>query len=120
MTIRLRKAGEHSVEETEWGHLEWYASAAIGNSETMTVGLCVIRPGNANGRHWHPDCDEILTVVEGHIVHSWNDEEFVMNEGDVVSIPSGVVHNARNIGDTDARLSISFSSARRTTLGEEG
>lgn len=102
----------------DWGHLEWYVSAEIGNSETMTVGKCVLNPGQANGRHLHPNCDEILQVLKGKVIHTWNGEEFEMNEGDVVSIPSGVIHNARNIGDGVAELAISFSSAYRTTEDE--
>jgi quercetin dioxygenase-like cupin family protein len=43
-----------------------------------------------------------------------------MNVGDVVSIPAGVVHNARNIGDGPAELAISFSSAYRETVDTDG
>ena len=41
-----------------------------------------------------------------------------MSEGDTVSIPAGVRHNARNIGTEDAVLAISFSSAYREAIGE--
>ena len=119
MENNLKKKAEHVIEPQAWGRLEWYVSAEIGNSETMTVGKCILSPGGANGRHWHPNCDEILTVLKGRIINSWDDEEFEMNVGDVISIPSGVVHNARNVGDEEAELSIAFSSAYRKTEGEE-
>lgn len=118
MDNTLKKQAEHQIVPMDWGHLEWYVSAEIGNSETMTVGKCVLNPGQANGRHLHPNCDEILQVLKGKVIHTWNGEEFEMNEGDVVSIPSGVIHNARNIGDGVAELAISFSSAYRTTEDE--
>lgn len=117
-TNRLKTAAEHVIEPMRWGRLEWYVSAAIGNSDTMTVGKCIIDPGDANGRHYHPNCDEILTVLKGRIIQTWNGEEREMNVGDVVSIPSGVWHNARNIGDELAELAISFSSAYRETVDE--
>jgi oxalate decarboxylase/phosphoglucose isomerase-like protein (cupin superfamily) len=41
-----------------------------------------------------------------------------METGDVIVIPTGVMHNARNIGDEPAELSISFSSADRQTILE--
>ncbi len=41
-----------------------------------------------------------------------------MTAGDTVSIPTGVRHNARNIGTEDAVLAISFSSAHREVIGE--
>jgi quercetin dioxygenase-like cupin family protein len=47
-----------------------------------------------------------------------NEVSVVMNPGDTVSIPSGVVHNATNIGSEDAVLTISFSSAYRESVGE--
>jgi quercetin dioxygenase-like cupin family protein len=41
-----------------------------------------------------------------------------MSAGDTVSIPKGVRHNATNIGDEDAKLSISISTAWREVVGE--
>lgn len=119
MSYSVKKQSEHQVVPMDWGHLEWYVSAEIGNSETMTVGKCVLNPGQANGRHLHPNCDEILQVIKGKIMHTVGDDEFEMNEGDIVSIPTGLFHNARNIGDGVAELAISFSSAYRTTVDEQ-
>mgnify|MGYP001298711877 CR=1 FL=1 len=117
---RLARAGEHLEVETAWGRLVWHVSAAQGNSELLTTGLCFIDPGMANDRHLHPDCEEVLTVIRGRIVHSWNDRNVEMGEGDVIVIPPHVVHNARNIGDTIAELGIAFSSAYRTTVVVDG
>jgi quercetin dioxygenase-like cupin family protein len=73
----------------------------------------------ANPRHYHPNCDEILTVIQGKIQHTWMDGEDVeMNEGDTITIPSGILHQARNIGSGNAVLMIAFTSADRETVGE--
>jgi quercetin dioxygenase-like cupin family protein len=119
MEINLRKQDACVIEEMGWGHLEWYASGGIGNSESTTVGMCVIDVGQANGRHLHPNCSEILLVLEGEIIHSLEDEKFAMTVGDVIVIPRGVVHNARNVGDGPARLSIVFDTGYRETQGVE-
>jgi quercetin dioxygenase-like cupin family protein len=116
----LHRADQHVAEPTPWGRLEWSVSARIGNSATMTIGTCFIEPRMQNGRHFHPNCDEVLRVVRGKIVHTWDDIECEMNVGDVMCIPSGVVHNARNIGDETAELAISFSSAYRETVVVDG
>jgi mannose-6-phosphate isomerase-like protein (cupin superfamily) len=116
----LQRADQHETETLPWGRLEWSASARIGNSETMTIGTCFIEPRMQNGRHFHPNCDEVLRVVRGAIVQTLDDFECEMNVGDVVCIPSGVVHNARNIGDETAELAISFSSANRETIDVDG
>jgi quercetin dioxygenase-like cupin family protein len=108
----------HDQQETAFGKLVWKVSAACGNSDKVTVGTCYINPGCANARHFHPNCDEVLTVSRGRIAHTLADEEIVMEVGDVIVIPTGIVHNARNIGDEIAELSIFFSSAFRETVLE--
>lgn len=118
MTDRLTTASDVVEEKQEWGRLEWMVSGALGNSDTMTVGRCYIDPGEQNPRHYHPNCDEVLHVLQGRIVHSLGDETFEMGPGDTVSIPSGTLHNARNIGAEQAVFVISFSTPDRQTVGE--
>jgi len=118
MTVTVVRANEYKVDEMPWGRLVWFVSAGQGSSETLTVGRCIIKPGMANPRHHHPNCDEVLTVLRGRIAHTIGGGEVVMEEGDTISVPSGIVHNARNIDDADCVLQIVFSSAERKTVGE--
>ncbi|OPZ80512.1 MAG: Cupin domain protein [bacterium ADurb.Bin429] len=117
-TINLLTATETQVQEMEWGRLIWKASTALGNSASMTVGICEILPGQANPRHSHPNCSEVLHVLQGTIVHTFGDEEVTMTTGDVITVPPNLNHNARNIGDDLAILAIAFDSADRRTVGE--
>lgn len=116
--VRLARPDANEIDKTEWGRLVWMVSRALGNSEEMTVGKCFIDPGQANPRHYHPNCDEVLHVLSGTILHTLGDEEFEMSEGDTISIPRNTLHNAANIGDDEAVLMISFSSADRQVVGE--
>jgi quercetin dioxygenase-like cupin family protein len=84
----------------------------------MTIGRCYIDPGKANPRHYHPNCDEVLHVLHGTIEHSAGDELVTMGPGDTISIPAGILHNARNIGADQAVFVIAFSSADRQVVGE--
>lgn len=103
----------------DWGELIWYAGEKLGNSDSMTIGKCVIKPGKENPFHSHPNCSEILVVQEGMIEHAVEDGKFVkMGPGDVITIPQDLPHHARNVGETDAVLQIAFSSADRQTKGE--
>lgn len=115
----LNKAADHEVEETDWGRLVWMVSGRQGNSSTMTVGRCHIHPGHANPRHYHPNCDEVLHLLQGTIEHTLADKSVVMNAGDTISIPQGAMHNARNIGSDEAVMVIAFSSADRQAVGED-
>jgi quercetin dioxygenase-like cupin family protein len=114
----VRHPGEYQDIDYPWGHLTWYVSRELKNSDTMTTGEVVIRPRQENARHFHPNCDEVLHVLRGSILQSMGDNQLEMHEGDTVSIPAGVHHNQRNIGTEDAVLSLSFSSADRKTIGE--
>lgn len=119
MSTKVMKYDDAKVDETSWGSLTWYVSKALGNSDTLTVGRCIIKPGRANPVHTHPNCDEVLHVLDGNIRHSMEDGKTVeMSVGDTISVPSGITHNATNIGHTDAVCFITFSAADRQTLNE--
>lgn len=111
------KKADNKVIEMPWGQLRWFTSAEMKNSRVMTTGQAIIKPGKSNPRHFHPNCDEILHVISGKISHTMNEVTVEMEAGDTVSIPQGVLHNATNIGDSDAVLAISFNSAYREAVG---
>ena len=114
----ITSVGHGEILDLDWGRIVWHASRQLGNSTTMTFGLVTIKHGQANPRHRHPNCDEILHVVAGRIEHTLADERFVLNAGDTISIPAGVWHSAKSLGKEDAHLTICFSSADRETEGE--
>jgi quercetin dioxygenase-like cupin family protein len=113
----VNRAAENRVLEMPYGSLRWYTSAEMGNSRTMTTGVAILKPGQSNPRHFHPNCDEILHIISGKIKHTMNEVTVEMNAGDTVSIPQGVLHNAANIGTEDAVLAISFNTAFREAVG---
>jgi quercetin dioxygenase-like cupin family protein len=109
------------VETFDWGKLTWNANTALGNSEHMTFGQCRLYAGCENPRHYHPNCEEILHLLSGRILHSLGNETFEMNAGDTIVIPSNMPHNARNLSAThEATMFITFSSPTRETIGESG
>ncbi len=118
-TTTILRSGESPSVAADWGKLTWWASSELGNSADMTVGRCVIKPGESNPRHSHPNCYEVLVVERGRIAHLIEDgKEVEMEPGDVISVPRDLPHQARNIGNEDAVLFIVFSSGDRETRGE--
>lgn len=117
--IQILTADQSGQMYFDWGQLTWYASNPLGNSTDMTIGRCLLKPGFGNPRHYHPNCSEILVVMQGRIRHTTaNGGETEMGVGDTVTIPANIWHCAKNIGDEDALLFIAFSSADRQTIGE--
>lgn len=121
MNHSFLRAADSAHSEHSWGALTWLASAALGNSSDMTVGRCLIKPGQENPPHSHPNCSEVLTLLQGRIAHTVEGgREVEMAPGDTITIPATLPHHARNIGPDDAVMIIAFSSAYREFQLENG
>jgi quercetin dioxygenase-like cupin family protein len=60
-----------------------------------------LAPGAASGKHWHPG-EEIIYVLEGSLVYEVEGRPPVtLKAGDVLFIPAGKVHAAKNIGSVN-------------------
>jgi len=58
-----------------------------------------LAPGVAFGNHTHPG-EEIIYVLEGALEYQVEGKPLVtLRAGDVLFIPAGAVHSARNVGD---------------------
>ena len=115
MGILIRKAGQAQADKDlkDWGSLTWLASGNLENAEGVTVGRVVIKKGQANPPHAHNNCEEVLYLLHGRLEHWVGDEMAVMEPGDTITIPAGVKHNARSIGDEDAEMMVVYASAYR-------
>ncbi len=58
-------------------------------------------PGTAFPSHTHPG-EEIIYVIEGAWQYEIGDKHVTARAGDVLFIPAGTVHSARNAGGTNA------------------
>ena len=58
-------------------------------------------PGASFPRHKHPGA-EIIYVLAGTLEYEVKGETFTLNSGDVLFVPAGTVHAARNVGTTPA------------------
>lgn len=113
------RTDEKKIINNDWGQLQWFANENLGDSKEMTFGMCILKPGMENPKHSHPNCSEILHVMKGKILHSYeNDEDIELNKGDTIILPENFKHRAKNIGQEDAVLMIAFSSGKRKTEGE--
>ena len=60
--------------------------------------------GHSPVLHVHETLDDTWYVIEGRMAARCGDEELVINAGDWVSLPRGVPHTFRVVGDQPARI----------------
>src|ERR1700751_4095273 len=97
--IQVLPHSEAQRQEFSWGNLTWFANRALGHSDDMTVGRCLLKPGHPNGRHYHPNCSETLVAIQGRIRHTFTGHrEMGLGEADTVFIPGSVRHSSTTIG----------------------
>jgi quercetin dioxygenase-like cupin family protein len=58
--------------------------------------------GIAEPTHVHPNQETRIEVLQGELVHTIADSERRLGPGDTLTIPSGVPHGFRNVGEIDA------------------
>ena len=117
-TVVLKPA-DYKVDVLEGATLTWLASKELGNSDAVTLARCTVKPGDVGARHFHSNCEEVVHVMQGKLVHSIEGgKEVELSEGDTISIPANLAHYGKNTGDVEAVLMICFSSAERQTVRE--
>jgi quercetin dioxygenase-like cupin family protein len=99
-------------EQHAWGSIAWLTSRAKHGLD-VTVGHVEIAPGRSNPLHLHPNCTEIVVVLEGRLRHVVGDHTAELGPGDVLLVHPGVRHRGTNIGDAAVRLLIVYDSGER-------
>ena len=70
--------------------------------------LVEFAPGSVLNRHTHPG-DEFAVVLQGTLeISAEGRETRRVSTGDVFHNPRGLIHQARNVGDTPVRLAVTF------------
>lgn len=107
------------LETFGWGTLTWLCNGKLSPGAAQTLGICRINPGCENPLHYHPNCEEVLYVLAGSGLHTFDGESVRLDAGMTIRVPIGVRHNFRNHGKTDLECLIAFSSGDRQTVWVE-
>lgn len=102
----------HQVTEN-WGSLKWLAGQQVGNAQGLTLGHVIIKPGESNPRHCHPNCEEVLYLMSGRLEHSVGEEKITASAGDVFTVDPGIYHHATNTGSENAHMIVAYSEGNR-------
>ncbi len=110
---------EAAAQREPWGALQWLIGGPSHGELGLTIGRVTFEPGQSNPHHRHPNCDEVLHVIEGRVEHTLADGSVcLLNAGDSIVIPRNVPHHARNTGSGRAEVLVIFNSGQRQVVGE--
>jgi mannose-6-phosphate isomerase-like protein (cupin superfamily) len=101
------------VNEFPWGTIEWLANDEVGNSRELSLARMTLPPGNGTDTHVHANCEESIYVVRGEVECRIGEHRVRMSAGGQSVVPRGAVHGIRNVGDAQAEIILSYSSAAR-------
>ena len=99
-----------------WGTLRWPCNGQLQPGARQTLGICQIFAGQGNPLHYHPNCEELLYVLEGRGRHSIDGQWVELRSGTAIRVPIGVKHNLINEGTETMVCMIAFSSGDRQTV----
>lgn len=105
----------------EWGSIQWLISGGMNPGAQITFGYVEIEAGQKNPRHYHPNSDEVLYLIEGELNHSLGEEIYHLTGGSAIFIPQNAPHDAFNPGKSTARMLVAYPTGDRQMVAlEEG
>lgn len=89
-----------------------------GGSQSLTVLLITVSPGEKIPLHYHPDHDEGMYIIDGKLQATLGDETESLVTGDAVLATTGTPHQMANISPEPAVIMAIFptSAVKRVLL----
>ena len=110
--VAVQEFDKVEVQQYPWGWIRWLMNAEIDPQAEMTFGMVYIKPHQENPAHLHPNCNEILHVLEGSCEHLVGEEWVTLKKGDTLRVPQDVPHRART-RDQSCLAVITYNTGNR-------
>jgi quercetin dioxygenase-like cupin family protein len=110
---QVRRDVGAGAEITDFGSVQWAAREGDPPGAELTIGIATFDAGKSNVEHIHPNCEEVVYVLNGEVRHTLGDQATVLRAGDLIVVPRNVPHRLINDGDAPVRAYIVFSSPDR-------
>ncbi len=111
--IGVRGAQKSRLQEARWGTMDWLVEDALIDGAGLSFARMTLKAGACAERHGHPNCNEVIHLIQGSVEQSVGDEQVVMQPGDTVFIPRGSPHQSRTVGRGEAIMLVSYSAGER-------
>ncbi|HJT77574.1 MAG TPA: cupin domain-containing protein [Gemmataceae bacterium] len=101
----------------EWGSQVWLANESLSGA-SLAVTRLILYPGKSGERHRHPNADEVIFLFRGKVCVHTPTEKIMLQQGDGLTVLSGLIHRIENVGSEDAEMTLSYSSGNRKYVAD--
>jgi quercetin dioxygenase-like cupin family protein len=110
---QVRRNVGTAADATDFGSVHWAVREGDPPGAEQTIGLAIFDAGKSNAEHVHPNCEEVVYVMEGEVTHTLGDQTATLRAGDLIVVPRNVPHRLINDSSAACRTLIVFSSPER-------
>ena len=71
---QVRRDVGSAADTTDFGSVQWAVHERHPAGAEQTIGLAVFDAGKSNVEHTHPNCEEVVYVLEGEVEHTLGDQ----------------------------------------------
>ena len=110
---QIRRDVGAAADATDFGSVHWAVREGHPPGAEQTIGLAVFDAGKSNVEHTHPNCEEVVYVMDGEVEHMLGDQKTILRSGDLIVVPRDVPHRLMNTSGAACKTLIVFSSPDR-------
>ena len=89
----------------------WVCRPEVCEAKDLQICRAVLPAGEGHNFHTHPELEEVIYVLEGHVEQWVEKEKRILGPGEVAHIPKGIVHATFNPTAHDAVILAILSPA---------
>lgn len=89
----------------------WVCRPEVCEAKDLQICRAVLPAGEGHNFHTHPELEEVIYVLEGHVEQWVEKEKRLLGPGEVAHIPKGIVHATFNPTAQDAVILAILSPA---------
>ncbi len=102
-------------EKFSWGEIRWIWSGKVNLNAEQTLGQVIIYSGKKNTFHSHPNCEEVMYILEGECDHWVGEDVYHLKPGMTIVLPREIEHYAVVTSKEPLKALIFYSTPSRET-----
>ena len=101
------------VQDSPRARMEWLIDDSLVESAGVSVARMTLAEGMLSEAHRHPNCNEVIHLIDGRIEQRVEAQRYAMAPGDTCFVPRGSLHQSLNLGPGEAVMIVTYSEGQR-------